>query len=62
MDNFFKAEMPGSTDSNDDSVDMSLESRIIQVTNIAPQASREQIQAMFGIIGKLEDLKLYPSM
>lgn len=53
--------MPGSTDSNGDSADMPMES-IIQITNVAPQATREQIQAMFGIIGKLEDLRLYPSM
>ena len=54
--------MPGSTGSNSDSDDLSLESRIIQITNVAPQASKEQLQAMFSIIGKLEDLRLYPSM
>ena len=36
--------------------------RVIQVTNVAPQASKEQMQTLFGFIGKLEDLKLYPTM
>jgi hypothetical protein len=36
--------------------------RIVQVANIAPQATRDQMQALFGYIGKIEDLRLYPTM
>ncbi|CAG7830630.1 unnamed protein product [Allacma fusca] len=38
------------------------ESKIIQVANIAPQATREQMQTLFGFIGKIDDLRLYPSI
>lgn len=38
------------------------ESRVVQVTNVAPQANKEQMQTLFGIIGKIEDLRLYPTL
>ncbi|XP_064604656.1 probable splicing factor, arginine/serine-rich 7 isoform X5 [Liolophura sinensis] len=34
---------------------------IIQVTNVAPTATREQMKNLFSFIGKVEELKLYPS-
>ena len=33
---------------------------MIQVTNIAPNASQEQIKTMFSLIGDIEELALYP--
>lgn len=38
------------------------ETKIIQVANIAPHATRDQMQALFGFIGKIDDLRLYPTM
>lgn len=38
------------------------DNRVIQVTNVAPQATKEQMQTLFGMIGKTEDLRLYPTM
>jgi len=39
-----------------------MESTIIQVSNVAPQANKEQMQTLFGYIGKVEDLRLYPTL
>lgn len=36
--------------------------RVIQVTNIAPQATRDQMHTLFSHLGKIEDLRLYPSV
>jgi len=36
--------------------------RVVQVTNIAPQATRDQMHTLFSHLGKIEDLRLYPSM
>lgn len=36
--------------------------KVIQITNIAPQATRDQMHLLFGNIGKIEDLRLYPSI
>lgn len=33
---------------------------IIQVTNIAPQATRDQMQTLFSFVGKIDDIRLYP--
>lgn len=35
---------------------------VIQVTNIAPQATKDQMQALFGNIGKIEEIRLYPTV
>lgn len=35
--------------------------KLIQVTNIAPSASKEQMKTLFGFIGKIDEVKLYPS-
>lgn len=36
--------------------------KVVQITNIAPQATKDQLQALFGIIGKIEEIRLYPSI
>ena len=36
--------------------------KVIQITNIAPQATRDQMHTLFHSIGKIEDLRLYPSI
>lgn len=36
--------------------------KIIQVTNIAPQATKDQMQTLFGYLGKIEDIRLYPTI
>lgn len=35
---------------------------VIQVTNIAHQATRDQMHTLFSHIGKIEDIRLYPSL
>lgn len=37
-------------------------SKVIQITNIAPQATKDQMQTLFGFIGKIEDIRLYPTI
>lgn len=36
--------------------------KVIQVTNIAPQATRDQMNTLFSHLGKIEDIRLYPSL
>nr|CAD7205718.1 unnamed protein product [Timema douglasi] len=36
--------------------------KIVQITNIAPQATRDQMQTLFGYLGKIEDIRLYPTI
>ncbi|XP_065225609.1 probable splicing factor, arginine/serine-rich 7 [Planococcus citri] len=43
-------------------VAVSVGTKVIQVTNIAPQATRDQMHALFGYIGKIEDIRLYPTV
>lgn len=35
-------------------------SKLIQVTNVSPTVSKEQMRSLFGIIGEVEEVKLYP--
>ena len=35
---------------------------LIMVTNIAPQATRDQMNTLFSYVGRVEELKLYPSI
>jgi len=37
-----------------------VESRVIQITNLAPTASKEQMRILFSYIGKISDLRVYP--
>lgn len=36
--------------------------RVVQITNIAPQATKDQMQALFGYLGKIDDIRLYPTI
>lgn len=36
--------------------------KVIQITNIAPQATKDQMQTLFGFLGKIEDIRLYPTI
>lgn len=36
--------------------------KVVQITNIAPQATRDQMQSLFGNIGKIDDIRLYPTV
>lgn len=36
--------------------------KVIQVTNIAPQATKDQMSSLFGNIGKIEEIRLYPTI
>lgn len=36
--------------------------KVVQITNIAPQATKDQMQALFGILGKIDEIRLYPSI
>lgn len=41
---------------------MAIGARVVQVTNIAPQATKDQMQTLFGYLGKIEDIRLYPTI
>jgi splicing factor, arginine/serine-rich 12 len=32
--------------------------KVVQITNIAPQATKDQMQALFGLLGKIEEIRL----
>lgn len=36
--------------------------RVLQVTNIAPQATRDQMLTLFSHIGRVEEIRLYPTV
>lgn len=40
----------------------SVATKTVRVTNIAPQATRDQMQTLFGFIGKIDDIRLYPTV
>jgi arginine/serine-rich splicing factor 12 len=35
--------------------------RVLQVSNISPTATRDQVQTLFGYIGRIEECRVYPS-
>lgn len=37
-------------------------SKVVQITNIAPQATKDQMASLFSSIGKIDDLRLYPTI
>lgn len=39
-----------------------MSTRVVQITNIAPQATKDQMQNLFGIIGKIDEIRLYPTV
>ncbi|XP_035699047.1 serine/arginine-rich splicing factor 11-like isoform X12 [Branchiostoma floridae] len=36
------------------------QTKVIQVTNVAPAATKEQMQTLFSFLGKIDEIKLYP--
>lgn len=54
-----QVEMTGQTE---DIISVNMGTKVIQVTNIAPQATRDQMHTLFGYVGKIEDIRLYPTM
>ena len=36
------------------------ENRIIQITNLTPASTKDQIKTLFGYIGRVEDVRMYP--
>ena len=38
------------------------ECRVIQVTNVAPTATKDQMKTLFGFIGRIADIVLYPEL
>lgn len=53
---------PAMTASADTTAAAAPTTKVIQVTNIAPQATKDQMQTLFGCIGKIEDIRLYPQI
>lgn len=47
---------------NSSSSSSSYTSRVVQITNIAPQATKDQMQNLFGCIGKIDEIRLYPTV
>lgn len=43
-------------------IDFNMSSKVVQVTNIAPQATKDQMQNLFGCIGKIDEIRLYPTV
>lgn len=41
--------------------DMPGSSRVVQVTNVAPATTRDQLKTLFGFLGRIDDLVIYPS-
>ena len=41
---------------------MATKSRVVQITNIAPQATRDTLLSLFVNVGQIEDIRLYPSV
>lgn len=38
------------------------ECRVIQVTNVAPTATKDQMKTLFGFIGRIDEIVLYPEL
>jgi arginine/serine-rich splicing factor 12 len=34
--------------------------KVIQVANVAPAATREQMKTLFGYVGRIDDIEIYP--
>lgn len=39
-----------------------MSTKVAQITNIAPQATKDQMQSLFGCIGKIDEIRLYPTV
>lgn len=40
--------------------DMNSNTHVIQVTNVSPSTTSEQMRTLFGFLGNIEELKLFP--
>jgi len=38
-----------------------LDTKVVQVTNIAPAATRDQMKTLFSYLGRIDEIKMYPS-
>lgn len=38
-----------------------LDTKVIQVTNVAPGALKEQMKTLFSFLGRIEEVRMYPS-
>lgn len=36
--------------------------KVVQITNIAPQCTKDQMHSLFGNIGKIDEIRLYPTI
>lgn len=36
--------------------------KVVQITNIAPQSTKDQMMSLFGSIGKIDEIRLYPTI
>jgi splicing factor, arginine/serine-rich 12 len=36
--------------------------KVVQITNIAPQATKDQMHSLFNYLGKIDDIRLYPTV
>ena len=43
-------------------IKMKSKTKIVQVSNIAPQATKDQLSSLFTFLGKIEDIRLFPTM
>lgn len=39
-----------------------MSTKVVQITNIAPQATKDQMQSLFGCIGRIDEIRLYPTV
>lgn len=37
-----------------------LDTRVVQVSNIAPTATRDQMKTLFSYLGRIDEIKMYP--
>lgn len=39
-----------------------MSTKVVQITNIAPQATKDQMQSLFGCVGRIDEIRLYPTV
>lgn len=39
---------------------MNYTTKVVQVTNVSPSTTSEQMRTLFGFLGTIEELKLFP--
>ena len=38
-----------------------INTKVVQITNVAPTATKDQMKTLFGYLGRVEECKMYPS-